>query len=118
MGTLNALVKLLDGGSTNPRTKTAALSTLANITDHDVKHCNSLLTLRKIEFWLDQLNDAQPSEVKIAACNLVESLCKNVPSIRTKKIKEAGGIETLCQTLLNAAERNEEGKQKCCFVFS
>lgn len=39
VGVLTVLAKLLDTENVHPRIKTAAASALANITDHDVRHC-------------------------------------------------------------------------------
>lgn len=119
-GTFPVLVRLLESSSPsalNAKLRTAALSTLANITDHDARHCQALLALKKLEWWLQFLGDGQAPEIKIAALNLIESVAKNVPSLRQRKVSgallicfvfigmqlhEAGAITMVCRVLQEA----------------
>ncbi len=99
-GALAVLAKLLETENVHGRTKTAAASALANITDHDVKHCQALLAIKKIDFWLQLvLQGAGAGAQTVAALHVIESLAKNVPALRSRGIPQLQGVELLCRLL-------------------
>jgi hypothetical protein len=117
------LAKLLDTETVNARVKTAAASALANITDHDVRHCQALLNIKKMEFWLQLLSTSTASSpLVIAALHLIESLSKNVPNVRAKVRKRKKKNKTATRKRSNLIKVQAipqlQGVEAICRIFS
>jgi hypothetical protein len=72
------------------------------LSDSFAQHCQALLAIKRLEFWLSLTQGPLPAPLLIAALHLLESLAKNVAAVRSKNLPQLQGVETLCRVLLES----------------